>query len=63
MQVSITVVRNQGVNGQVEIKYRTVPGTAKQNADYLEQTGSLLFTTGQQSKSIVVTLLSVIANI
>lgn len=58
-QVSLAVVRNLGVVGQVRVDYTTSPGTANRNEDFVEQTASLIFSAGQNSQAIVIRVLQV----
>jgi len=53
------VIRNLGVEGQVEVTYTTSPGTAYENADYEKIVGTLNFTPGQQSRALFINILEV----
>lgn len=57
--MSLAVVRNLGVIGQVRVNYTTFPDTAYRNEDFLEQTGSLVFTAGLNSEALVIRILAV----
>ena len=57
--MSLAVVRNLGVIGQVRVNYTTYPDTAYRNEDFLEKSGSLIFTAGLSSQAIVIRILPV----
>ena len=51
-----TVRRTQGLVGQVQVGYRTWPGTATTGQDFFPAAGVLLFENGVDSQSVQVTL-------
>lgn len=57
--MSISVVRRQGLTGQVNVEYMTSPSTALVSQDYMEQSGSLVFSSGQQTQTISIRILEV----
>lgn len=53
--VSLTIFRDQGVEGTVDLEYRCIDGTATgNNMDYTNKTGVLRFVPGQNSAEIVI---------
>jgi len=55
---TITVVRNQGTDNPVTVKYATSNGTAVNGTDYRTTTGTLSFPAGVASKSFTVPLIN-----
>lgn len=53
----LTVVRTSGSAGSVEVRYRTIAGSAKANRDFRSVTGSLVFKDGEISREIVIPLI------
>jgi len=56
-EVAVEVLRKDGVNGNVTVRYRTVEGTAAPGRDYVEKSGTLLFHDGQASARIKLEIL------
>jgi len=55
--VIVTLLRTNGSTGAVSVEYATVDGTARAGNDYVGQSGTLVFTEGQTSQSIIITIL------
>ncbi|XP_055956200.1 adhesion G-protein coupled receptor V1 [Patella vulgata] len=55
--VTIPVLRNNGLNGQVQVSYTTVPGTALEGTDFFPTSGTLLFENGVNRQSINVNII------
>lgn len=56
--INITVLRENGSNGTVQVNYRTVPSTpvtAETNVDYTPVNGTLTFAPGETVKSFAIT--------
>ncbi len=56
--VTVKVLRTQGASGTVTIDYSTVEEDAIAGEDFVSQTGTLTFETGEVEKSVVIPLLN-----
>eukprot|EP00118_Oscarella_pearsei_P022727 m.265821 g.265821 ORF g.265821 m.265821 type:complete len:6112 (+) comp40493_c2_seq23:779-19114(+) len=54
--VTLTVVRANGLNGDVSVEFRTVDGTALNGKDYAGTAGTLSFKDGERFKLVTVSL-------
>ncbi|XP_055951404.1 adhesion G-protein coupled receptor V1-like [Argiope bruennichi] len=52
--IRIGVVRVGGNDGQILVKYRTVPKSAQMNQDFVPSEGELIFEEGQNRKDIII---------
>lgn len=53
-RVAVTVTRNDGSQGSVNVNYTTANGTAQSGVDYTAVSGTLTFAAGETSKTILV---------
>ena len=58
---TITIVRTNGATGAVSVQYATAPGTATANVDYLPRSGTLLFASGQTSRTFTIPIINDVA--
>lgn len=54
--ITVTVKRDGGTTGSVNVNYATSNGTASSNTDYAPATGTLTFAAGENSKSFTVSI-------
>ncbi|GBM76414.1 G-protein coupled receptor 98 [Araneus ventricosus] len=54
--VRVQVLRHEGSDGQLRVKYRTVPDSASSNVDFSPTTGELIFEEGETSKTVTVSI-------
>ena len=57
-KVQVTVVRLGGTDGILQLKYKTIDGTATMTLDYQFVTGDLVFKDGESKKTISVVILN-----
>ena len=55
--VTLTVVRAQGLTGAISVEYLTIDGNASESDDFVSTAGTLRFADGERVKSIVVSIL------
>ena len=54
LRAAVTVERVDGLNGLVSVEYKTTDGTAVEGLDYRNKKGTLIFGSGQKSKTFYV---------
>ena len=57
VSVTLTVIRTNGSDGEVSVDFSSLDGNASSGEDYQTVSGTLIFTSGEVSKNIVVPLL------
>ena len=55
--VNVTLIRLEGADGLIRIKYRTVDGTARETTDYIPIAGEVIFNDGETRKIISLTII------
>ena len=54
VSVTLTVIRTNGSDGEVSVDFSSLDGNASSGEDYQTVSGTLIFTSGEVSKNIVV---------
>ena len=55
--VNVTLIRLEGADGLIRIKYRTIDGTAQERIDYVPIAGEVVFNDGETRKTISLTVI------